>query len=201
MYLDKLEHLKKLTSRSIIANALKHKYFDVKDFEDLLDYAEFRVKDIMVRRYNEKRYFESEHHAINYLYMFIKKSVFKHYYSLPSVKGRERNASAFSPKMMYAAEYSGQWRNRDDFYGDEVQDEKLELASFNSGYFNQQETPIEEMITGVGVLIDESTAPEYIKEISKKIVSGKSTKKMRSNVKAATEILIRTKIKQLTWIN
>lgn len=195
MYLTEIAHLKKLTSRRLIADAVKNRRSMITDMEDFLDYAEFKVKDILVRRYNESRTFDSEHHAINYIYMMVQNSVVKHYFSIPEHKGRERNSSWFSSKMAYIEDMKFLPYEEGGF----TLDDKADYLSINNGGKHITTYTEEALSQKTKELIEKSTAPTYVKKRANRLLEGLPLGKAGKDAKTAAKILLRTKIKEATW--
>jgi len=79
MYLTNLEELKAVTDRRLIASMARR--LNVKDMNDYIDFCEWSVKDILVRRMNANRLFESKTHCIRYIALKVFKSCLKLYYT------------------------------------------------------------------------------------------------------------------------
>jgi len=79
MYLTNLEELKAVTDRRLIASMARR--LSVKDMDDYIDFCEWSVKDILVRRMNANRLFESKTHCIRYIALKVFKSCLKAYYT------------------------------------------------------------------------------------------------------------------------
>ena len=79
MYLTNIEELKDVTNRALIYSMARR--LNVKNLNDYVDFCEWSVKDIMVRRMNEKRYFDSKQHCLRYVALKVFKSCLKEYYT------------------------------------------------------------------------------------------------------------------------
>ncbi len=79
MYLTTEEELKTITDKKIISTIVNKGGIGY-DKEEFINMATFEVKKSLVKRYNAKRYFESQAHCFNYVQMIVYKSCYQRYY-------------------------------------------------------------------------------------------------------------------------
>ena len=79
MYLTTEEELKTITDKKIISTIV-NKGGISHDKEEFINMATFEVKKSLVKRYNDKRYFESQAHCFNYIQMIVYKACYQSYY-------------------------------------------------------------------------------------------------------------------------
>ena len=79
MYLTTEEELKTITDKRLISTIV-NKGGISHDKEEFINMATFEVKKSLVKRYNDKRYFESQAHCFNYVQTIVYKACYQNYY-------------------------------------------------------------------------------------------------------------------------
>tara|TARA_R110002020_G_scaffold396782_1_gene606926 strand:- start:3745 stop:4281 length:537 start_codon:yes stop_codon:yes gene_type:complete len=134
MYLTNLEELKEVTDRRLIYSMARR--LSVKNLEDYVDFCEWSVKDILVRRMNEGRYFEDKTHCVRYIALKVFKSCLKEYYS------DKHNSTYAFDESFFTGEFNetnagAQMLNRSDVITDDVVDYD-EVVEFISNRLREQ---------------------------------------------------------------